>query len=1202
MSEKKVNQVIVNGEELINLRNDTVTPQTLVKDETATNKEGAKIVGELDPVSHNEAYLIDDPEGDIDDSDYIPFNDVSDEEEPKKKILFSSIVDKLKTIFVSKSWGHVNVNLSSDSLEIKDEEVDVEQANNNITTTHYPSTDSILDKNGKSITRFQSQIDADGKIRATMYVRNFNTSGQSLGVNQISAGMDKSGNSFYEVTNHNKFREAIKTVDQLGTDIPSNADLNTYKTAGTYRVPSDAIGATISNLPLALCGKVVVFNNGNGGFEQFYFPNHNPKIYVRTWWNNAWSSWREIGEGGGDGKDHTYEKGTEIPSTADLNDYTTEGVYYVQNVTIAESIGNIPIAKAGKLIVMARDTGVRRFQIYIGSKDDIYMRDMDNNREFSLWRNISKPHTYELGTDIPTNSDLNDYIVAGTYRISSDTVASSLSNCPTTIGGKLLVLYQSHQSNLTIAIQIYIETTANKIYKRRYNSDVTPNWNDWTSIASTDDLIPHTYEDGIAIPANSDLNDYKTAGVYTTTNDTIASSIANIPKPNTGKLIVSYSAPSHNYIQQIYIVAYNNAIYTRFYDNWNLIWKEWKQLASTDDISPSTVGDGYAVATVSGSAITATISGFKLRAGVIVGLRFTQAVNVDCTLNINSTGAKPVLLWGNAVSYGYPIPFGLNTFIYDGTNYRIIAHDSSPFIGNQSVIADTSGSIVLDWGYGVNRAQIKYNLSNDKLVWNYYKNSAWRGDRTLIEEIESGIIKLHRETTTADDLPVGLEASIKDTTTGKTYAMRIIRAYQDHQATPYGLNLLFGGGGNTIIGSGESDSAFYDVMSAEQKVAENLYLLGDGGVILESNANAIADRKGFKIVDGKLIPVKAEVNTNNFGDLGSSSNKLANVFTYKINGVDTESHTYVGTCETAGANKDKVATVDSNFRLVKGVSVAIKFTNVNTYSNATASPITLNVNSTGAKNIWYGGTHSGAGNTGTNTTAYGRANYINYYVYDGTYWVWQSSSADNDGNNRKSFYGTCSTEAGTSAKVVTLSDTNGWELRAGTIVGVKFSNSNTASNVTLNVNSSGAKSIYYNTGTYTGTSNAVCGVANRTNFYMYNGSQWVFLNNGLVETDTFTSARSDTAGGTSAKVATCNNYALLTKSHLHIIMTYSNTAKSALTLNVNGKGAKPIYINGSASSASNYTLPAGSYLIYYNGTNYYFRTDGKITCAGTVIV
>jgi len=58
---------------------------------------------------------------------------------------------------------------------------------------------------------------------------------------------------------------------------------------------------------------------------------------------------------------------------------------------------------------------------------------------------------------------------------------------------------------------------------------------------------------------------------------------------------------------------------------------------------------------------------------------------------------------------------------------------------------------------------------------------------------------------------------------------------------------------------------------------------------------------------------------------------------------------------------------------------------------------------------------------------------------------------------------------------------------------------------------------------------------------------------------------------------------------------YDNTAQSALTLNIGSTGAKPIYINGAASSSSNYTLPGGQYLVYYDGTNYYFRTDDKMT-------
>ena len=207
---------------------------------------------------------------------------------------------------------------------------------------------------------------------------------------------------------------------------------------------------------------------------------------------------------------------------------------------------------------------------------------------------------------------------------------------------------------------------------------------------------------------------------------------------------------------------------------------------------------------------------------------------------------------------------------------------------------------------------------------------------------------------------------------------------------------------------------------------------------------------------------------------------------------------------------------------------------------------------------------------------------------------------DSDSFGSGVYFGTCTTAAATAAKEVTLTNTNAIELKAGIIIGVKFSNSNTASNVTLNVNGTGAKSIFYNTTVYTGYDTGICGRAGRTSYYMYDGTYWVFLSQGLVDSNTYTSAYCSTAAETAAKTASCSGYNLLANSYIHIIMTTANTSAGALTLNINGKGAKPIYINGAASSASNYSLPAGSYLVYYNGTNYYFRTDGKVTSNGMV--
>ena len=110
-------------------------------------------------------------------------------------------------------------------------------------------------------------------------------------------------------------------------------------------------------------------------------------------------------------------------------------------------------------------------------------------------------------------------------------------------------------------------------------------------------------------------------------------------------------------------------------------------------------------------------------------------------------------------------------------------------------------------------------------------------------------------------------------------------------------------------------------------------------------------------------------------------------------------------------------------------------------------------------------------------------------------------------NNRRAFYGTCSTAAATAAKVVTLSNTDGWELVEGTIVGIKFTNSNTADNVSFNVNNTGAKEIYYNNAVYTGHSTGITGYANRTIFYMYDGTYWVFLSQAIVDSNTDTKVR-----------------------------------------------------------------------------------------------
>lgn len=162
-----------------------------------------------------------------------------------------------------------------------------------------------------------------------------------------------------------------------------------------------------------------------------------------------------------------------------------------------------------------------------------------------------------------------------------------------------------------------------------------------------------------------------------------------------------------------------------------------------------------------------------------------------------------------------------------------------------------------------------------------------------------------------------------------------------------------------------------------------------------------------------------------------------------------------------------------------------------------------------------------------------------------------------------------------------------------------------AATTTLNINSLGAKTCYINNTTKLTTHFP----ANQPILLAYSTSQnsgcWMCIDDYWTNSNTIPSAYCGTAAATAAKTASCDYYVATAKTYTHIDIRYANTSASAITLNINSQGAKPIYINGTASSASNYTLPAGTYLIYYDGTNYYFRTDGKLTAsitgdAGTV--
>lgn len=188
-------------------------------------------------------------------------------------------------------------------------------------------------------------------------------------------------------------------------------------------------------------------------------------------------------------------------------------------------------------------------------------------------------------------------------------------------------------------------------------------------------------------------------------------------------------------------------------------------------------------------------------------------------------------------------------------------------------------------------------------------------------------------------------------------------------------------------------------------------------------------------------------------------------------------------------------------------------------------------------------------------------------------------------------YGTCSTEAATAAKVITVSGNTQWALTAGSRITIKFSYTNSAQNPTFNVNGTGAKSVWYNTALITTSNLGYAGTANRPMDFVYDGTQFIFVGWSVDTNTTYSNASlgqgyatCTTAESTTAKVGTLSSYSLQTGGVVAVKFTYAVPASA--TLNVNGKGAKAIYYKGAAITAG--VIKAGDIATFiYNGSQYH---------------
>ena len=155
------------------------------------------------------------------------------------------------------------------------------------------------------------------------------------------------------------------------------------------------------------------------------------------------------------------------------------------------------------------------------------------------------------------------------------------------------------------------------------------------------------------------------------------------------------------------------------------------------------------------------------------------------------------------------------------------------------------------------------------------------------------------------------------------------------------------------------------------------------------------------------------------------------------------------------------------------------------------------------------------------------------------------------GNVGGVFFGTCSTEAGTVAKVVDCADFTANDLKAGTIIIVSFAetNSGAGASLTMNVNSTGAKPIkYINNGTLGNIYSSGYLKANTEYPFYYDGANWVVLFN--VNTTYSNISETDMKAGTATTGRLITAAMLKAAVKYHAPVTSVNGSTGAVTISV----------------------------------------------------
>lgn len=250
-----------------------------------------------------------------------------------------------------------------------------------------------------------------------------------------------------------------------------------------------------------------------------------------------------------------------IPENGNVDTYTTIGSYKVANTSIAGTIENLPINRAGRLLVFGLTGGSVQLQVYVATNGNIYHRrysgtswyewniiaqGFDKNYVDSSINDVKAKHLGLFGstsTLIPENSNLNVYTTPGNYRVANISVSKTIENMPISRAGRLTVIGATGDMG---TVQIFIGLDGGRTFIR---TTVENSWTQWSEFA---------------IGFNKEYVDQIKNDIKFEFKDPLIWSVGYI-NTATGGIAASIAWLRSEYLENIYKVKPVNGYYCRIY-------------------------------------------------------------------------------------------------------------------------------------------------------------------------------------------------------------------------------------------------------------------------------------------------------------------------------------------------------------------------------------------------------------------------------------------------------------------------------------------------------------------------------------------------------------------------------------------------------------------------------------------------------------